>query len=151
VLNLRRASAGDAPLRARVAEQAFAPYVERMSGQRPAPMDADYEALVADAEAWVAEVEGAVIGFLIVIGDGDRMLLEGVAVHPSHQGIGAGRALLSLAEDRARAGGYRRISLYTHETMVENQQLYERIGYVETHRGAVHGFTRIFYEKTLAG
>jgi hypothetical protein len=34
--------------------------------------------------------------------------------------------------------------------MVENQALYERIGYVETHRAHEHGFDRVFYEKALA-
>ena len=135
----------------RVAEQAFAPYVERLNGQRPAPMDADYAALVAGTEAWVAESDGDVIGFLVLMGERDRMLLDAVAVRPSHQGLGAGRALLSLAEARARAGGYERIGLYTNEVMVENQQLYERIGYVETHRAAEHGFARVFYQKALAG
>ena len=33
--------------------------------------------------------------------------------------------------------------------MVENQRLYERIGYVETHRAKEHGFARVFYEKVL--
>jgi ribosomal protein S18 acetylase RimI-like enzyme len=150
VLNLRRATAADVPLMTRVAEQAYAPYVQRMNGQRPAPMDADYAALVAAAEAWVAETGGTVIGFLILIGATDRMLLDAVAVLPSHQGLGTGRALLTLAEEQARAQGYRRISLYTNEAMVENQRWYQRIGYVQTHRGDNHGFARVFYEKALA-
>ena len=77
------------------------------------------------------------------------MLLENVAVLPSHHGTGVGRALLALAEERAVATGHPRIRLYTHETMVENQRLYERIGYVETHRAGEHGVTRVFYEKRL--
>jgi len=149
VLNLRLAAAADAPLMTRIAEKAYAPYVERMGGQRAAPMDANYEAVVVDTQAWVAEGDGDVIGFLVLIGEGDGMLLYGVAVLPSHQGTGAGRALLTLAEDQARASGYERISLYTNEAMVENQELYERIGYVETHRADAHGFARVFYEKAL--
>ena len=72
-----------------------------------------------------------------------------VAVLPSHHGQGVGRALLELAERRTRAAGHTRIRLYTHVTMVENQRLYERIGYVETHRTTEHGFTRVFYKMTL--
>jgi len=34
--------------------------------------------------------------------------------------------------------------------MLESQELYERIGYVETHRADEHGYARIFYEKALA-
>lgn len=135
---------------ARIAEEAYTPYLERMNGLRPGPMDADYVALVATAEAWVAEAEGEVLGFLILLDEGDGMLLEGVAVLPSYQGRGAGRLLLTLAETRTRAAGHDRIRLYTHQTMVENQRLYERNGYVETHRADEAGFGRVFYEKVLA-
>lgn len=135
---------------ARVAQQSYAPYGERMNGQRPGPMDANYDALVAEAEAWVAEVEGEVVGLLILVAESNGMLLDNVAVLPSHQGLGAGRLLLSLAEDRTRAAGFDHLRLYTHETMVENQQLYERDGYVETHREVEHGFGRVFYVKSLS-
>ena len=54
------------------------------------------------------------------------------------------------AEQRALAAGHDRISLYTNAAMVENQALYERIGYVETRRADDNGFARVFYEKTLA-
>lgn len=134
---------------ARVAQHAYAPYLERMNGQRPGPMDANYDALVAEAEAWVAEVEGEVVGFLILIAESNGMLLDNVAVLPSHQGLGAGRLLLSLTETQTRARGFNHIRLYTHQTMVENQRLYERNGYVETHREAEHGFGRVFYVKSL--
>ena len=33
--------------------------------------------------------------------------------------------------------------------MVENQALYERIGYVRTHHATDDGVTRVFYEKVL--
>lgn len=134
---------------ARIAETAYAPYVERLRGQRPAPMDAKYLALIADAEAWVAEVDGEVIGFLVLVGEGDGMLLDGVAVLPSHQGRGVGRHLLELAEARAVVAGFHRVRLYTNEAMTENQRLYERIGYVETRRSNEDGFARVFYEKAV--
>ncbi len=35
--------------------------------------------------------------------------------------------------------------------MVENQRLYGRIGYVETHRACENGLRRIFYVKALDG
>lgn len=136
---------------ARVAVAAYTPYVVRMGGQHPGPLDADYEAVVSDTEAWVAESDGEVIGFLVLIGEDDGMLLDNVAVLPWYQGRGAGRALLRLAEQQARARGNERIRLYTHATMVENQALYEKIGYAETGRTHDHGFDRVFYEKVLTG
>ena len=146
----RRATPADAPLMARVAELAYSPYLPRMGGLRPRPMDADYRQAVDDCEAWIAEsgTDGGV-GFLLLAAEDGCMLLEGAAVLPSHQGLGLGRALLELAESLARHAGFSRIRLYTHETMVENQRLYERIGYVETHRGGEDGLRRVFYEKPL--
>lgn len=150
-VSLRPARASDAAVITQIAQEAYAPYVERMGGQRPAPMDLDYDALVRDAETWVAESGSEVVGFLVLIAEDGGMVLEGVAVRPSRQGHGAGRALLTLAEERARAAGYDQVSLYTNEAMVENQALYERIGYVETGRSTSHGFARVFYEKALEG
>ena len=148
-MTLRRATSADAPLMQRIAELAYTPYLDRMGGLRPGPMDTDYLAAVTDTEAWVAESDSEVVGFLLLVSEDDGMLLEGVAVLPAHHGRGVGHALLALAEERATALGHARIRLYTHETMVENQRLYERNGYVETHRGGEQGFTRVFYEKVL--
>jgi ribosomal protein S18 acetylase RimI-like enzyme len=47
------------------------------------------------------------------------------------------------------AVGAKVIRLYTHETMAENQRLYERIGYVETSRRDDRGFGRVFFEKRI--
>lgn len=132
-----------------IAEAAYSPYLERMGGLRPGPMDTDYAAAVADTEAWVALLDGDVAGFVLLVEEDDRLLLENVAVHPAQHGRGIGRSLLEQAETRAHALGHARITLHTHVTMVENQALYERVGYVETARRTEHGFTRVFYGKRL--
>jgi ribosomal protein S18 acetylase RimI-like enzyme len=148
-MELRRATQADAPALAAVAEAAYVPHLERMGGLRPGPMDTDYAAAVADTEAWVALVDGDIVGFVLLVEEDECVLLENVAVVPAHHGRGIGRALLELAETRAATLGLDRIRLYTHVTMVENQALYERTGYVETARTTEHGFTRVFYEKRL--
>jgi ribosomal protein S18 acetylase RimI-like enzyme len=148
-MDVRRAIATDVPSLQRIAEAAYSPYVARMGGLRPGPMETDYAGAVEDSEAWVAVEDGEVVGFLLLVPESDGMLLENVAVPPARHGRGVGRSLLELAEARTRAHDLHRIRLYTHETMVENQALYERIGYVETHRTTEHGFTRVFYEKQL--
>jgi len=147
---VRRATPADATSMARVAEAAYSPYLERMGGQRPGPLDADYAAAVTGTEAWVVERAGEVVGFLLLQPEDDALLLDNVAVLPAHPGPGIGRALLTLAEGRAWAHGLDRVRLYTHVTMVENQKLYERLGYVETHRGGDGGLVRVFYEKSNA-
>src|SRR6476469_3990695 len=45
---VRRATPADATSMARVAQAAYSPYLERMGGQRPGPLDADYAAAVDD-------------------------------------------------------------------------------------------------------
>ena len=148
-VELRRATRADAPALADIAEAAYAPYLDRMGGLRPGPMDTDYAAAVADTEAWVAVLGGAVAGFVLLVEEDEGLLLDNVAVLPAHHGRGVGRRLLELAEHRTVELGLDRIRLYTHVTMVENQALYERIGYVETARTTEHGFTRVFYEKRV--
>lgn len=147
--SLRRATTADAEAVQHVAEAAYSPYLERMGGLRPGPLMTDYAAAMHETEAWVAFDGAAVVGFLLLVAEDDAMLLDNVAVLPSHRGRGVGRTLLELAESRAVASGHRRIRLYTHVTMVENQALYERIGYVETHRGGEEGLVRVFFEKAL--
>ena len=146
---VRRASPADAAGMAYVAAAAYTPYLERMGGLRPGPLDADYAAAVAGSEAWVIDRDGGVVAFLLLVAEPDGMLLDNVAVLPSHHGRGLGRTLLALAEERALALGLHRIRLFTHVTMVENQRLYERHGYTETHRGGDEGLVRVFYEKAL--
>lgn len=148
-MELRRATEADAQALAAIAAAAYSPYLERMEGLRPGPMDTDYAAAVADTEAWVALHNGDVVGFVLLVGEVDHVLLENVAVVPEHHGRGVGRMLLELAEHRTAELGLDRVRLYTHVTMVENQALYERVGYVETARTTDHGFTRVFYEKHL--
>ena len=147
---LRRACAEDVAAIERVALAAYSPYLARMGGMRPGPLDADYAAAVADHEVWVVDVDGEAVGYLVLLAEPDALLLDNVAVLPTHHGRGVGRALLELAEERAVAIGRTRIRLFTHVTMVENQRLYERVGYAETDRATEDGRTRVFYEKLLA-
>ena len=57
--------------------------------------------------------------------------------------------LVSFAEDRTRALGLQAIELYTNEAMVENLELYPRLGFVETGRRVEDGFRRVYFKKTL--
>ena len=147
---LRRAVVGDAAALTETAQAAYEVYLERMPpGLRPGPMDVDYAAAIRDAEVWVAEVGSRVGGYLVLVARRDHLLLENIAVRPDLQGRGIGRQLLAHAEERAHHLGLPIVRLYTHVVMVENQALYERTGYVETHRRVDGGFERVFYEKRL--
>jgi ribosomal protein S18 acetylase RimI-like enzyme len=145
---IRPARPTDLPDIERIVHEAYAHYVERM-GQRPGPMDDDYPARVAEQSVWVIEREGLVAGVLVLLPAPDYLLLDNVAVARSHQGQGVGRLLVGFAEAEAGRRGYREIRLYTHVTMVENQALYRRLGFEETHRGEQAGFARVFMRKRL--
>lgn len=149
MLSFRPAVVADVPALAEVARRAYAPYVERM-GEEPAPMTADYRAVVARGEVWVAEDGRQILGMLVLSAEPGYLLVENVAVVPEAQGRGVGKALMRLAEDRAAASGLAELRLYTNAAMTENLTYYPRRGYVETHRGEEGGFQRVFFRKRIA-
>ena len=146
---VRPALPGDAEAVAGCVKAAFAHYIERI-GKPPAPMLADFPAIIAAGQVWVAEVEGQVAGVLVQYETQAGFYIDTVAVLPRRQGTGLGRALLVFAEDEARRRGFRSISLCTHVKMTENQLLYPRIGYVEYDRKPDQGYDRVFYRKQLS-
>ena len=109
----------------------------------------DYARLIGDGRVHVIEHDGDVVGILVLIPREDAMLLDNVAVSPSAQGLGLGRALLKFAEAAAVDAGFRLIRLYTNEAMTENIALYTRIGYSETHRVEEKGLRRVYMTKAL--
>ena len=147
-IELRPAATGDAAGIAECVRAAYSHYIERI-GEPPGPMLDDYDEVVRDHRAYVIEDGGTIVGALVLMEKGSGLLLDNVAVLPSHQGKGIGRHLLEHAESEARRLGYAEIDLYTHERMTENVALYERIGYVEVERRTERGFPRVYMRKRL--
>ncbi len=145
---LRRAGAADAAAIRDLAEAAYQKYVPRI-GRRPAPMDADYAALIDRANVWVLIDGDQLVGSLVTYPEGDHLLLDAVAVAPDAQGRGFGSLLLRRAEDDAHESGLAEVRLYTNAAMTENLAYYPRHGYVETHRATQDGFDRVFFSKAL--
>jgi ribosomal protein S18 acetylase RimI-like enzyme len=145
---LRAAVPEDREAVERLVEAAYGGYVECI-GRRPAPMDADYAALIAAGQVTVAERGGEVAGVLVLVPMEDHLLVENIAVGPTAQHTGLGRRLMAHAEDEARALGLPELRLYTNEKMVENLAWYPRLGYRETGRRAESGFARVFFRKRL--
>jgi ribosomal protein S18 acetylase RimI-like enzyme len=145
-VEIRRARADDVAALQAIVERAYAPYVERI-GRRPAPMDDDYTARVRDGLVDVIHEDGEILGLIVLVSDGDSLLVENVVVHPSHQGLGVGRALLAHADDTAGLLGLAELRLYTNAAMTENLGLYRRLGYREIDRRTEDGFQRVFFSK----
>jgi GNAT superfamily N-acetyltransferase len=147
--SIRPATERDVGAIAALVERAYSPWVP-IVGLRPAPMDADYTALVEEGGVFVsAAEEGSVAGVLVLRPDGQALMVENVAVEPGRQWSGLGRALLDVAEQQAAARGVQELRLYTHELMTSNVELYERLGWEEYGRLTQHGFARVFMRKRI--
>jgi ribosomal protein S18 acetylase RimI-like enzyme len=146
---VRAARADDAAAAAACVNAAFALYVERM-GKPPAPMLADYPALIDADKVWVAQLGGEMVGVLVQYETEEGFFVDTVAAAPARQGTGVGRALLRFAESEALRRGFEAVYLRTNAKMTENQVFYPKIGYVEYDRRTEGGYERVFYRKSLA-
>lgn len=132
-LTVRRATGADAGAVAALSRDAYDKYIARI-GRKPEPMTADYDAILAQDEVWVAADGADIVAALILRNAVDHLLIWSIAVARAQQGQGLGRKLLALAEARARARGHAELRLYTNALMRENIALYERCGYAQTRR-----------------
>ncbi|MGI8690022.1 MAG: GNAT family N-acetyltransferase [Thermomicrobiales bacterium] len=127
---------------------AYVKYIERME-KKPAPMLADYAALIAEGAVYVISADDGVHGIVVLLPRTDYLFLENVAVYPREQGRGLGHALMGFVERQARAANLCEIRLYTHERMTENLAYYHKLGYEEVERRVEDGYSRVFMRKML--
>ena len=146
---LRRATKNDVDAIEGLVKEAFGKYVQRI-GKPPAPMIADYAALLVESRIWVVERRNAIAAVLVTQNHGDHLLLETIAVAPDAQRGGHGRRLLERADRDAAEQGLTEVRLCTNEAMTENLVFYPRHGYRETGRGIQDGYRRVFFAKNLA-
>jgi len=147
-MRIRRAESRDVPAIGALVAAAYSIYVPRI-GRAPAPVGADYDALVEARGVWVGTVHEQIVGVLVIRASGNALELENIAVDPAYQGRGYGRELMAFAEGHARELGLGAVVLYTNEAMVENLRLYPRLGFVETERRVEDGYRRVFFRKSL--
>lgn len=147
-ITIRAAREEDVPAIKTCVDGAFGKYIERI-GKPPAPMLLDYPATIREGKVWVAETRDELCGVLVLFPTGKGFYLDTIAVSPSVQGMGVGRALLQFAEREALRVGFSSIYLCTNVKMTENQTFYPKMGYVEFERGMEDGYNRIFYRKEL--
>jgi GNAT superfamily N-acetyltransferase len=134
-------------------EAAFSRHVAAV-GRRPAPMDDDHAERIARGEQYVlddGETPGTLAASIVLVDEGDHLVVNNVAVAPDRQRRGHGRALLAFAEDEARRRGLPEIRLHTHARMADNLIMYPRLGYVESGRETQGGFDRVLFVKALSG
>ncbi len=145
---IRKGSTQDIPAISSLVQEAYGQYVAA-EGSEPAPMVADYRHLVDRDQVWVAELDSAVVGLLVLEDRSDYILLENIAVAAHLRGTGIGRKLLEFADTQTKGLGRREIRLYTGVVMTQNLHYYPRHGYVETHRDFEDGHHRVYFTKAI--
>ncbi len=148
-MEIHRARPEDGPFIRQIAQEAYKPYVKRI-GREPAPMVADFAALIDAAEVWVAVDFAEILGYIVMRPGQDTLHIENVAVSPPRHGEGVGKALLDFAEAEAARIGIPRMDLYTNARMRDNLSLYPRLGWTEVARRTEDGFERVYYEKPVS-
>ena len=117
---------------------------ERLEHPLPASYREAFERLDADPNITlvVAEEAGRVVGSLqlcILPGlssqGASRGLIEDVRVASDRRSRGIGEQLVQWAVSEARARGCRLVELLTHQTRVDAQRFYERLGFAKSHVG----------------
>jgi ribosomal protein S18 acetylase RimI-like enzyme len=127
---------------------AYSLYLKRI-GRLPAPILADYPELINAGSVFVLPAESGLRAVVVMMPDNDGMFVQNIAVHPDSQSLGLGRRLMDFVERSAREQGLSCVHLYTNETMVENLDFYERLGYREVDRRIENGYRRVYFRKEL--
>jgi ribosomal protein S18 acetylase RimI-like enzyme len=104
---------------------------------------------VAQDDVFVVTAGAEILGVIVMATERTELLVVNVAVAPQFKGQGIGKMLMLFCETQARQAGSDVIRLYTHELMVENVEIYKKLGYQETHRATENGFARVFMSKPL--
>jgi len=131
-------------------DAAFEGFTARI-GKPPAPMLADYRALIAAGRVQLLEAGGAVVGVLVTEPRPDHLFVDVVAVRPAAQRQGIGRRLMGFAEQEARRRGLAEVRLYTHQLMHGALALYRALDYEETGRRLEDGYARVYLRRLLPG
>jgi DNA-binding MarR family transcriptional regulator/GNAT superfamily N-acetyltransferase len=129
----------------------------------------EFEALVAEITAefvrkldvtrercWIAEHDGRRVGCIFLVAkDATTAKLRLLLVDPDARGLGVGRKLVAECVRFARAAGYRKIVLWTQETLAAARHLYTEAGFVKTarepHRSFGHDLVGETWERELHG
>jgi ribosomal protein S18 acetylase RimI-like enzyme len=163
---IQQATPTDLPAITTLVSLAYSPYLSRLDGKLPAPITADYVALIASSSLSTLIADGEVVGCISLSpttpsstayanttlptsSSTTALEINNLAIHPASQGKGYGKLLLRFAEDVAKEKGLGSCCLYTNVKMIENVALYGRLGYKETGRFSQDGFERVGFVKVL--
>ncbi|MGB0409972.1 MAG: GNAT family N-acetyltransferase [Pikeienuella sp.] len=151
-MDIQKARPEDASFIRAIAEAAYKPYIKRI-GKKPAPMVADFPALISAGDVWCLTEIADIVGYIVMRSHNsttvESLHIENVAVAPERHGWGFGRALLEFAEAEARRRGIEQLDLYTNAHMRENLAFYAQLGWNVAGRRHEDGFDRVYFTKAL--
>jgi len=142
----RRAVAEDHEIIIAIAQKAYEKYVERM-GKEPAPMR---PIIQKEDVVFVCEDNKQVIAFAILVKTNDQIILDSIAVDPSHQKKGIGNNFIKFIEQHLMEQKVNKYQLYTNEKMFENIDWYQKIGFKIFKKVTEKGYNRIYFEKKIS-
>jgi 8-oxo-dGTP pyrophosphatase MutT (NUDIX family)/GNAT superfamily N-acetyltransferase len=91
--------------------------------------------VVGRSDVWVAELDGVVVGLLVLQHDRDGSWLDHLYLDPSWMGRGLGDRMMAVAKERSPGG----LQLWTFQVNGAARRFYERHGFVEQERTAGSG------------
>jgi GNAT superfamily N-acetyltransferase len=149
-ITIRQARRGDiGDIVAMLADDHLGRARERVEAPLPQCYSDAFDRIARDAnlQLVVAEEAGRVVGCLqlcllpgLSSQGATRALVEDVRVASDRRGHGIGEQLLQWAIGEARAKRAALIELLTHESRVDAQRFYERLGFARSHVGMVMRF-----------
>ena len=142
----RRAVAEDHEIIIAIAHKAYEKYIKRM-GKEPAPMR---PIIQKEDVVFICEDNKHVIAFAILVKINDQIILDSIAVDPSHQKKGIGNNFIKFIEEYLMEQKVNKYQLYTNEKMFENIDWYQKIGFKIFKKVTEKGFNRIYFEKELS-
>ena len=102
----------------------FEAMVTELAGRFLREHDPQYE------RCWIAELDGKRVGGVMLVRLSDEVgKLRLLIVSPEARNHGVGAALVKECVDFARAAGYKRVTLWTHENLKAARRLYEAAGF----------------------
>jgi GNAT superfamily N-acetyltransferase len=150
--DIRQASAHDVPVILAILRAAFSRYAHEYTS-------AGYDATVLDAPrmlrrlhegpVWIARLDAKDVGTVSAKVEPGYLLVRGMAVIPSGQGMGAGKRLLAAAISYGRDSACRCVRLHTTPFLYKAIRLYTSMGFTPTTQPAPRFFGTMEFEMRL--
>jgi DNA-binding MarR family transcriptional regulator/predicted N-acetyltransferase YhbS len=98
---------------------------------------------------WIAEWQGSVVGSVLLVRQSRTVArLRVLLVEPAARGLGVGRRLVAACVGFAREAGYRKITLWTHQSLRAARHLYEEAGFRCVGATRSHSFGQDLVDET---